>query len=149
MINKPFFEKFIYLSNNSRNLYSDTIANCAKSCGITKPEADLLLFFGNNPKFTNAVDAVNYRKFSKAYVSKALSSLSKRNYITIEENKIDRRYQQITINDCAKKILKKLQECQVNFFKKMRQGISDEEFSTFLHVIEKITDNYLKESTIK
>ena len=108
MINKPFLEKFIYLSNNSRNLYSDTIANCAKSCGITKPEADLLLFFGNNPKFTNAVDAVNYRKFSKAYVSKALSSLSKRNYITIEENKIDRRYQQITINDCAKKILKKL-----------------------------------------
>lgn len=148
MINKPFFEKFIYLSNNSRNLYSDTIANCAKSCGITKPEADLLLFFGNNPKFTNAVDAVNYRKFSKAYVSKALSSLSKRNYITIEENKIDRRYQQITINDCAKKILK-ITRMPSKLFKKMRQGISDEEFSTFLHVIEKITDNYLKESTIK
>ena len=48
-----------------------------------------------------------------------------------------------------KKILKKLQECQANFFKKMRQGISDEEFKTFLNVIEKITDNYLKESTIK
>ena len=149
MINKTFLEKFILLSNNSRNLYADTISDCAKQCGITKPEADLLLFFGNNPNFTNACDAVNYRKFSKSYVSKALSSLSKRNFITIKEDLKDRRYQQIKINYCAEKVLKKLQECQSEFFKKMRNGISDEEFTIFLHVIEKITDNYLKESTTK
>lgn len=149
MINKTFLEKFILLSNNSRNLYADTISDCAKQCGITKPEADLLLFFGNNPNFTNACDAVNYRKFSKSYVSKALSSLSKRKFITLKEDINDRRYQQIKINDCAKQILTKLQECQLTFFRKMKQGISDKDFTIFLHVIEKITDNYLKESTKK
>ena len=148
-MNKTFFFFFILLFNNSRNLYADTISDCAKHCGITKPEADLLLFFGNNPNFTNACDAVNYRKFSKSYVSKALASLSKRNFITIKEDLKDRRYQQIKINDCSKKILKKLQECQAEFFRKMRNGISDEDFKIFLNVIEKITDNYLKESTTK
>lgn len=148
-MNNNLFSELLYLSNNSRDLYSDTIASCATSCGITKPEADLLLFFGNNPQFNNACDAVHYRKFSKAYVSKALSSLSKRNFITITEDSKDRRYQKIRVNDCAMTTLKALQECQRNYINSMRDGISDEELTIFLSVIKRIANNFLDKNSSK
>ena len=147
-MNNQIFRKLLYLSNKFHNFYSDEITSCANSCGISKAEADVLLFFGNNPQFTNACDAVNYRRFSKAYVSKALSSLSKRNYIKITENSSDRRYQQISINDCARKTLKKLQDCQMSYINSLKAGISDEDFNTFIKVIDKITDNYLNQEKI-
>ncbi len=142
-MDNTLFSELLYLARNSRNSYSNAISSCAISCGITKPEADLLLFFGNNPQFTNACDAVNYRKFSKAYVSKALSSLSKRNFINISEDCKDRRYQKIKINNCSKETLKKLQECQRNYINSMKDGISDKDFKIFLSVIRRISNNCL------
>ena len=147
-MNNQIFRKLLYLSSKFHNFYSDEIGACASSCGISRAEADVLLFFGNNPQFTNACDAVNYRRFSKAYVSKALSSLSKRNYIKITENSSDSRYQQISINDCARKTLKKLQDCQMSYINSLKAGISDEDFNTFIKVIDKITDNYLNQQKI-
>lgn len=146
MNEKRLHGKMLYFMTNCRTIYSERLSKCASSCGITKPEADILLFFGNNPQFTNACDAVNYRKFSKAYVSKALYSLSKRNFITITENSADRRYQQIAINDCAKKVLKKLQACQLDYISTLKSGITDEEFNTFIKVVEKIVDNCLNQN---
>lgn len=143
------FRKLLYLAGSSRNFYEEQISTCASSCGISKSEADILLFFGNNPEFTNACDAVNYRRFSKAYVSKALSSLSKKNLITISTNSNDRRYQQITVNDSAKDILQKLQACQHSFINSLKVGIPKEDFSTFIRVIDKITDNYLNQEKMK
>ena len=147
-MNNQIFRKLLYLSSKFHNLYSDVIGSCANSCGISRAEADVLLFFGNNPQFTNACDAVNYRRFSKAYVSKALSSLSKRNFITITANSNDRRYQQISINDCAKQTLEKLQDCQMDYINSLKTGISDEDFKTFIKVIDKIADNYLNPKKI-
>ena len=143
-MSNPILKKLLYLSGNSKSVYSEQMSKCAELCGISKAEADILLFFGNNPEYTNACDAVNYRKFSKAYVSKALSSLSHRNFITITADSNDRRYQQISINSCAQKTLKALQRCQINYINALKKGISDDDFSTFIKVIDKITDNYLK-----
>lgn len=148
-MNNTLFSELLYLANNSRDLYSDTIASCATSCGITKPEADLLLFFGNNPQFNNACDAVHYRNFSKAYVSKAVSSLSKRNFLTITEDSKDRRYQKIQLNDHAKGTLEVLQKCQRNYFNSIRDNISDEELESFINVVQKISNNFSDKSIIK
>lgn len=144
MEQKKLFRRFIYASAQSRNLFAEAISACATSCGITKPEADVLLFFANNPEFTNAVDAVNYRGFSKAYVSKALSLLQQRDFIAIETSPSDRRYQQITIKPKAQKSVKKLQKCQRDFFSSLKEGIPDDEFHTFLNVIDKMLDNYFE-----
>ena len=144
MEHKNLFRRFIYTSSQSRNLFAETISECASDCNITKPEADILLFFANNPEFSNAVDAVRCRGFSKAYVSKALSLLQKRNFITIKPSSSDRRYQQIVINPPAQKTVKKLQKCQRDFFSSLKEGIPDDEFHTFLNVIDKMLDNYFE-----
>ena len=144
-MNNEVFKKLLYLSSKSQDLYSKKISSCASSCGISKAEADVLLFFGNNPEFTNACDAVNYRRFSKAYVSKALSLLAQRSFITITVNSADKRYQQISINSSAKKTLKRLQDCQISYINSIKSGISDNEFNTFVKVIDKIVDNYFNQ----
>ena len=144
MEHKNLFRRFIYASSLSRNLFSEKISDCAIKCGITKPEADVLLFFANNPEFANAIDAVNCRGFSKAYVSKALSLLQQRGYINIETSTSDRRYQQITINAKAQESVKQLQKCQRDFFISLKDGISDTDFNVFLNVIDKMLDNYFE-----
>ena len=122
MEHKNLIMRFIYAGSQSRNLFAETISVCATSCGITKPEADVLLFFANNPEFTNAVDAVNCRGFSKAYVSKALFLLQQRDFIAIQTSPSDRRYQQITIQPKAQKSVKMLQKCQRDFFLSLKEG---------------------------
>lgn len=144
MEHKNLIMRFIYAGSQSRNLFAETISVCAASCGITKPEADVLLFFANNPEFTNAVDAVNCRGFSKAYVSKALFLLQQRDFIAIQTSPSDRRYQQITIQPKAQKSVKMLQKCQRDFFLSLKEGIPEDEFHTFLNVIDKMLDNYFE-----
>ena len=141
-MNKITFGKILYTINNSKSLYSKKIEECSISIGLTKPEADVLLFFGNNPRFTNACDAVEQRKFSKAYVSKAISLLLKKELITITSNEKDKRYQQIALTKSSKKYLTKLQKCQEEYISSLLNGISKEDFNIFLKVIEKIIENY-------
>lgn len=144
-MNKIILGKILFTMNNSKSLYSKKIEACANSLGLTKSEADILLFFGNNPKYTNACDAVVQRKFSKAYVSKALSSLYNKKLISITSNEKDKRYQQISLTESSNKTLKELQKCQEEYFSSLTSGISKEDFNIFLKVIKKIMDNYSKQ----
>ena len=41
--------KFVRIQSYGCELYSKTIEDEAIACGLTKPEADVLLFFSNNP----------------------------------------------------------------------------------------------------
>ena len=102
--------KILFYIKMSKELYDIMIEEEAKKCGITKQEAHVLLFFSNNPNFSNATDVVCYRGFSKAYVSKAIKSLEERKFIKIVNSDIDKRYQHILINSIAYDIVDKLKK---------------------------------------
>ncbi len=104
---------------------------CEDECkqhNITLPECNLLLFFtnnpANNPEYHTSIDAVNIRLFSKAYVSKAIYSLTNKQLITVVHDEKDRRYQHIKINSAAMKIAQQLQKVQCNFVEKLTRKLS-------------------------
>lgn len=135
--------KMLFYIKISKELYDSMIEDEAKRCGISKQEAHVLLFFSNNPNFSNATDVVCYRGFSKAYVSKAIKSLEERKFIKIVNSEIDKRYQHILINSIAYDIVDKLKKVQNKYFLLLKKGISDDEFSIYLKVIGKIAENVM------
>lgn len=128
----------------SKDLYDMLIEKSAKKCGISKQEADVLLFFANNLEFNKACDAVVYRGFSKAYVSKALNALVKRNFIEIKNDTFDKRYQRIIVCDNAKETLAVLRCTQCEYFSLLKEGISSEDFLVHIEVVEKMKENIIK-----
>ena len=143
MSNDEENSKMLFYIKMSKDLYDSMIEEEARKCGITKQEAHVLLFFSNNPNFSNATDAVCYRGFSKAYVSKAIKSLEERRLIKIINSDTDKRYQHILINSIAYDIVDKLKKVQNKYFLLLKKGISDDEFSIYLKVIGKIAENVM------
>ena len=144
-MNDKFNSKMLYFAKLSRDYYESLIEEKAKECGISKQEADVLLFFSNNAEFDRACDAVTYRGFSKAYVSKALSLLFKSGFIEIKNDKLDKRYQRIIILDKAKDVLSVLKDAQDKFFSCLSYGISKEDFMIHVKVIDKVAQNIMND----
>ena len=113
----------------------------AKKMGISRPEADVLLFLSVNSELNRGCDMVEIRGFSKAYVSKGVGKLLQKGYISFETDAKDRRYQHIIVNDVAKPIIRELKVAEKRVFKNLWEGITDEEKNTFYSVIEKMTKN--------
>ena len=143
MSNDEENSKMLFYIKMSKDLYDSMIEEEARKCGITKQEAHVLLFFSNNPNFSNATDAVCYRVFSKDYVSKAIKFLEERRLIKIINSDTDKRYQHILINSIAYDIVDKLKKVQNKYFLLLKKGISDDEFSIYLKVIGKIAENVM------
>lgn len=141
MISDKVGSKMLFFSKISKELYEQIIEKKAKECGISKQEANVLLFFSNNKEFDKATDAVTYRGFSKAYVSKALATLIKRDFVEVYCDSIDKRYQRIIILDKANPVLSVLKEAQRDYFLSLSEGISDEEFLIHAKIIDKIAEN--------
>lgn len=131
----------LYISIKIKKDYENIISKESLKLKITKPEADVLLFFYNNNLYHNACDAEECRGFSKAYISKAIDNLKKRQYIEIEKEQEDRRYQKIIISDKGKEIAKSLQRVQREYFKKLTNGISKDDAIVFKKCISKIISN--------
>lgn len=69
--------QFLRLQKQIMESYDSYLSAAARRIGLTKPEADILLFLANNPQFHTARDVVALRGFSKTYVSKAVDLLGR------------------------------------------------------------------------
>lgn len=138
----------LYFSKKARDNYDKKIEETAKEIGLTKQEADMLLFLVNNPKYNTARDAVNYRGFSKAYVSKALTLLYEKNYILLQKDVVDKRYQHVFIRDNAINKVKILQNTQEEVFNSYMKSITEEEKKIFSQIINKMIKNMKGEKNV-
>lgn len=138
---KDNVSELLYFFKKIKDEYDKKIEEAAFEIALTKPEADLLLFLSNNPSYNTARDAVVYRGFSKAYVSKALNSLYKKNYISLKQDVVDKRYQHIFINENIINKVKILQNTQEKVFKEHTKNITEEEKKLFIEIINKMFKN--------
>lgn len=123
-----------------REAHDAVIARAARQCGITRPEADVLLFLNNNPELNTARDVAQHRGFSKAYVSKAIEPLARKGLVSICTDPHDRRRQLLTITGGAD-IAHKLCQEQQRFLSTMAQGIPDEDLEAFMRATEAMCAN--------
>lgn len=144
MSDKIEFSDVLKIIKLSADNYCKIIGDEARKLGLTKCEADVLLFFSNNPDCINAKDAVFNEKISKAYVSKAISLLLEKDYVTLSIDENDKRYQKILITDNASEYVEKLNYVQQCFFKTLKSGIELNDFLKFFEVLKIMENNILE-----
>ena len=138
---KESIGKLLSFMKKTKISFEKEILITASKLGISKSEADILLFLSNDIKYNRGCVRVEFRGFSKAYVSKAVGRLLDKGYISFEKDVKDRRYQHIILNESSKPIIDELKKVEKKVFKSLWKGITDEEKKTFYLVIEKMTKN--------
>lgn len=133
--------EFLFAFKGIIDCYNKTITKVAMMHGLSKPEADILLFFSNNPQYTTAKEAVDYRGFSKGYVSKAVEPLIKKGLMEVTTRENDRRFQQLYVTGEAAKTVEALQQVQKEFFVNMRKDISQEQLQMHQEVMKAFLKN--------
>lgn len=135
--------KFLKIQKTVTEKYDSEMETAAKRSGITKQEADVLLFFFNNPECSLASDAVRLRGFSKAYASKAIEQLEINGIIKVTADSADKRMQRITLSGKGGIIAKALSLSQKKFFEKLLIGVTPEEKFILENILSKIGNNAL------
>lgn len=135
--------RIVKSSRLMRTMYDAAITRAAEECGLTRPEADVLLFLYNNPTLNTAHDAACYRGFSKAYVSRAVEPLFRRGMIAITPDPADRRRQLMTITG-GRETACRLHEVQRDFLAMLMRGISREDVDRFIEISETMCRNIME-----
>ena len=137
-MNNTVITKFLKTQKAIADSYSAAIESAAKRSGITKQEADVLVFFFNNPDYTLASDAVKMRGFSKAYASKAIEQLLENGLIEISCDGEDRRMQRIKITGKGGIIAKSVSMAQQKFYERLVSDLTPEERFILDNIFNKI-----------
>ncbi|MGN0492759.1 MAG: MarR family winged helix-turn-helix transcriptional regulator [Acutalibacteraceae bacterium] len=137
-MNNSEITKFLKTQKVIAEAYSAAIESAAKRSGITKQEADILIFFFNNPEYSLAADAVKMRGFSKAYASKAIEQLLENGLIEVACDDEDRRMQRIKITGRGGIIAKSVSMAQQKFYERMVSDVTPEERFILNNIFDKI-----------
>ena len=137
-MNNTEITKFLKTQKAITESYSEAIESAAKRSGITRQEADVLVFFFNNPDYTLASDAVKMRGFSKSYASKAIEQLLSNGLIEIACDGEDRRMQRIKITGKGGIIAKSVSMAQQKFYEKLVSDLTPEERFILDNIFNKI-----------
>ena len=135
--------RYLMVQKALTELYVKLCSAAALRHGLKMQEADVLLFFANNPSLDTSADAVEYRRFSKAYVSKALSVLIEMGYVRLDTDRADRRYQHVVILPKASPAVDDLKGAQHEFTRIISNGVSKQTWDD----IAQTMDIFLKNAT--
>lgn len=147
--NKFDISKYLLCQSQLVELYRKKFTSDALACKISKPEADVLVFLVNNPTQNTARDIVQYRGFSKGYVSKAVELLLEKELVLVTTSKSDRRYQHIEITAKATKIVQVLKRSQHEFVQMITSGLEESDTQCFGRIVEQVLKNLPQENAVK
>lgn len=136
-----FIKNNIYSLSKTSNLYNSIFSKAAYRIGLSKPEADVLIFLANNSQYNTARDISLHRGFSKSYISKAIDPLLEKKLIIIKSADSDKRYQYLYLTEKSNDIVKSLREAQDRYFEILTENISTEDLNTYLSVLNRFADN--------
>lgn len=121
--------------------YTNHCKKICKTYGINQTEFDILMFFGNNPKYNCARDVVDVRKIKANLVSVNVDKLVNDGYLERKAVLNDRRKHQLALTCKGESLFKKGQEVQKQFVDSLFDSVSDSQKETFKEVIELIEEN--------
>lgn len=136
-----YSNKFLKFIKSVGDVYDDKLFIAAHSLGITKQEADVLLFLTNNPNYTTASEIARLRGFSRAYVSKAVDKLLDREFLIVKVKEQDHRVQNLELSAKGVEMSDHLKSAQKKILALITRGVSKEEYKTCMTVMEKMLAN--------
>ncbi len=138
---------FLKFSWEFRKAYSNLFNRVREETKLTQNEIDVLLFLNNNAPLDTATDIVNYRAMSKSMISKSVNSLYRKNYLSYETDKRDKRCIHLKLEEEAAPIIEKLESVQLLFFSTLVKNVTKDEIETVKGVFNKIYANIVGIST--
>lgn len=138
--------RFLRFAKRIEERHGEMLVRVAQEIGLSKPEADVLLFLTNNPTLNTASDVAKYRGFSRAYVSKAVEGLLEREYIEAQTECTDRRVQRLRLLPASQAARRALHRAQSAFFERLLTGVTHEELLGCVAVLERMMDNAARAS---
>lgn len=103
-------------------------------------ELDLITFLSNN-KMDTSKEIADALGLSKSLIARSVDSLGEKGYLKTRVDEGDRRYIHLVLTERAKPIADRLRNRRKNFIASMTEGISQEQFTQFERVLEKMIAN--------
>lgn len=140
----PYIGRFFFAMNQMRAVYDELLDGAAVACGLTRQEADILIFLSNNPNLNTAREISRYRGFSKAYVSKAVEPLVEKGYLAVRVDAQDRRRIRLLLGETAEKPVLALHKAQREFAQIVSRDIPQAEIEALINLVERFGENAAK-----
>lgn len=136
--------KILRLSWILKKGYEKSLEEVLVKHNLTRHEANVLLFLGNNE--INTAHAISrYTSISKSLVSLAINSLNERNLLVIKCDKDDKRINKLYLTELANTALEDLNLAQDAFYMVLENNISNDELKMMDEVLKKLYKNVHKQ----
>lgn len=128
-------------SQKLKKIYAMLIKPIMQTYHVTQNELDVLLFLVNNAPLDTAKDITELRSLAKSQVCKSIESLSKRGFLSTEQDETDRRCIHLKVLPPAYPIVTHSQQAQKTFLRSLYNGITQEEQQMLEQIFHKIAQN--------
>jgi len=125
----------------AKKSYNMVLAPVCSKWDITRNELDVLLFLRNNPQYDRSTDIVTYRGIAKSHVSMSVANLESRGFLARKFDNTDRRTAHLVLTEEGYGIAAEARKYQTHFFAALFQGVTEDEFSLWGSVTEKVCNN--------
>lgn len=129
------------IMGQARKSYSKALEPLCQSRQLTRSELDVMLFLYNNPGFDRAADIVSHRGIAKSHVSLSVATLTDRGLLERQTTQEDRRTIHLKLTEEGRRIAREARALQEAFFSRLFAGITREELTLWLQIIEKVQKN--------
>ena len=102
---------------------------------------DILMFLANNPRYQTARDIVEVRHIKANLVSVNVDRLVQEGYLRREVSPADRRKTLLTCTEKAVPVIEQGRKMQETFFRRLVEGINEEQFRAFCDTIDQMSRN--------
>ncbi len=141
------FNSFDILLNGHqfKKIYEKEFEKVIKKYNLKKIEIEILYFISQCGDHNTAKDIANDQYISKAHISNSIEDLYQKKYITVLEDKNDRRCIHLKITELAKPVIEEIETVRRHLIEILFQDISEEERNVMYHISRKIVKNISEE----
>ena len=128
------YSQLMLLYHRFSRYYAQQFLPLLQQTGLSLREIRVLLFLANNPKMDTARDVTEYRGLAKSQVSAAVDLLVEQGMLRRQMDSADRRIVHLFITKEAQPLVQQAQGIQDACWKRMLEGLSQEE-QGWMHVL--------------
>lgn len=136
-----FDTKFINFTYSIKSLMEENLKSVLKKFNLKQSELFFLLILSHFPDRNNAKKVGEFGNLKRGNISFIVESLLKRDLITQEIDKNDRRSYKLELKENALPIIKEAKEIIAESFKIVTKGIPEEELKNTDLIFEKMYEN--------
>lgn len=136
-MNMDYFETML----RARKGYGRVMDPICRQWDLTRNELDVILFLYNNPEFDRASDVALRRGMAKSHVSLSVTTLEEKGLLRRRPDPVDRRTVHLELLGDAGDIARQGRQAQRAFFSKIYAGLTEEEISLWMSLMEKVSQN--------